>query len=319
MAPAQQAGVKAGLSEKTPEPMPIAEVAATPIASPIVLTPTDTLSAAAPPVTPAATPSPTAATAPPPASATPPSAAAGAEPTPAATATPGAVEPTPVPATPAPEAKAAPEKPFSQLIASASSSRSPAYVRLLELWGVAPQGAVGDECSYAKKMGLRCLSLRTNWKELQTLDRPAVMELVQPGGSRRYAALTGIEGERAVIDLNGQTYRTPMADLQPYWRGDAVILWKPPFDKASIGLRERGETVRWIRERLAAPAAPGLELVFDEGLKAKVVAFQRQKGLLADGRAGALTLLHLQLLADSPDAPKLGASSKVRPADVNTP
>lgn len=226
--------------------------------------------------------------------------------------------PTPAPSPVAAPAQAVEEQPFATLIATLPTSRTTVFGGLLDRWGITPPNASGDPCATAKAKALRCQGLRADWQTLQTYNRPAVLEIAQ-GNVRRYLLLTGMEGDRAVIDLNGRPIKTPMAEIEPYLRGEAIILWKPPFDKASIGTRERHEAARWIRERLQIPAAPGQELVYDEHVKAKVLAFQKRRGLLPDGRAGSLTLLQLQSLEGDEQSPKLTASPPAAAPAATTP
>jgi hypothetical protein len=251
-----------------------------------------------------------------------PSPLAGASASPAPTPAPPEPSASPAP-TPAPSPVAAPaqgveEQPFATLIAALPTNRTTVFGGLLDLWGISPPAAPGDPCAFAKAKALRCQGLRADWQTLQTYNRPAVLEIAQ-GNVRRYLLLTGMEGDRAVINLNGRPVKTPMAEIKPYLRDEAIILWKPPFDKASIGTRERHEAARWIRERLQIPAAPGQELVYDEHVKAKVLAFQKQRGLLPDGRAGSLTLLQLQSLQSDEQSPKLTASPPVAAPAATAP
>ncbi|WP_045224535.1 AAA family ATPase [Methyloterricola oryzae] len=237
----------------------------------------------------------------------PPEPSASPAPTPAPPEPSASPVPTPAPSPVAAPAQSVEEQPFATLIATLPTNRTTAFGGLLDLWGITPPNASGDPCATAKTKALRCQGLRADWQTLQTYNRPAVLEIAQ-GNVRRYLLLTGMEGDQAVIDLNGRPVKTPMAEIKPYLRGEAIILWKPPFDKASIGTRERHEAARWIRERLQIPAAPGQELVYDEHVKAKVLAFQKQRGLLPDGRAGSLTLLQLQSLESDEQSPKLTTS-----------
>jgi len=278
LAPAEPTA-KANQAVAAPTPMSIA-IAAAP--SP------------APPAPPAPSPSP--AVSPEPST----SAAPAAEPTTAG--------PTPPPistAEPKAQEAATPEKAFPELVSEAPAGDAAAFASLFALWGVAPPTQTTDDCLYARHNGLRCLNLSTDWPQVQALNRPTLLELALPGGSRRYVAVTGLTGNMATLHLGDRAYTLPLAEILPFWRGQAVILWKPIGDKAFVALGEKGETVLWVRRLLQVPAAPGADSIFDEKLKASVIAFQIQKGLQADGQVGPLTMLHLEQLAESPETPRL--------------
>jgi general secretion pathway protein A len=80
----------------------------------------------------------------------------------------------------------------------------------------------------------------------------------------------------------------------------------------SMGRGTSGADVVWLRQRLGAldrkplPAL-GPARTYDEPLAARVTAFQRAHGLVADGIAGEETLARLTALLD-PTAPSLRAA-----------
>ena len=49
--------------------------------------------------------------------------------------------------------------------------------------------------------------------------------------------------------------------------------------------------------------------LYDAELERRVIAFQRSRSLLPDGRVGGETLAHLVLAARGPDIPSLSAST----------
>jgi general secretion pathway protein A len=217
--------------------------------------------------------------------------------------------PTPTPPGPASGTEPTPTAtplPLSQRLADPRLSRRTAFESLFLRWNLKSSGDFGEECQFARQNALRCLVYKGNWPQLRSLDHPAVLELNLPDGNKRYVTLIQANGDRLRLDLSGTALEADLNDLLPYWRGDSILVWKPPFDSASAELGDRSETVRWLRTKLDARAAPGQENLFDEPLKSRVVAFQLKNGLTPDGKAGAQTLIRLLQRDARADGPGLG-------------
>lgn len=221
-------------------------------------------------------------------------------------------EPTPqsAPEPAKPAAAPAPEPTFVELIADPGATRDRAFARVLSLWRIEAPDGTSDMCRFAEPKGLRCLSTRGNWFRLRALDHPAVLEFALPDGGKRYAALVGIRDDKVELSWGDQDHAFDLADILPFWQGDATLLWKPPNgDARALGAGVRGETVKWLRQMLRVPAQDGADDYFDENLKARVIAFQTEQGLAPDGVAGPYTLIYLSRRAGDPGAPRLAAGS----------
>ncbi|MEA1048283.1 AAA family ATPase [Lamprobacter modestohalophilus] len=181
---------------------------------------------------------------------------------------------------------------------------------LVQRWGHAPEEAA--DCYGVSTLGLECERSRERWSDLRLFDRPAVLQLLIDG-QERYALITGIDDEFAVLQRGETLRRVPIAALDERWSGDVLMLWRlPPDGVRMIGPGTSGDAVLWLREQLAA--LPDASLTdtssprYDANLRAVVREFQAGRGLAVDGIAGPRTLILLNnALADS-EIPRLSQS-----------
>jgi general secretion pathway protein A len=93
-----------------------------------------------------------------------------------------------------------------------------------------------------------------------------------------------------------------------------LLLWRPQTDQTVIGPGNTGESVRWLRRRLALaagqPVPESPPETFDANLAKQLRAFQQGHGLSPDGIAGERTLVLLSNLAPTPGIPVLGRPSR---------
>jgi general secretion pathway protein A len=204
------------------------------------------------------------------------------------------------------EPPVAPEADFTRFMANAAPTRDAAFAPLWPLWRVEPPNGEEGVCRYAERHGLRCLAANSTWFRLRRFNRPAVLEFVLADGDKRYAALTGIRGQKVELVSGENRAIFELVDILPFWRGDWVLLWKPPNEYAkALKPGERGEAIKWLRQRLGDKAATGQEDFFDAKLKAQLIAFQMERGLTPDGVIGPSTLIHLDWNAENPAVPRL--------------
>jgi general secretion pathway protein A len=116
--------------------------------------------------------------------------------------------------------------------------------------------------------------------------------------------------QAATLDVGGQRHTFPLAEIDRYWDGFFIAVWKTPVVRSlPILPGSRGKDVTWLRHRLGeidGRADGGANLdVFDDELKARVVAFQRARSLVADGVVGDETLAQLRTLQRDGGTPRL--------------
>ncbi len=176
-----------------------------------------------------------------------------------------------------------------------------AYQAILQRWGVSyPKEPFVLACDFAEMYGLRCLHNSGNWRSLLKLDRPAVMTLNNEFGEALYFGLLAIEGQDALVSFQGQLFWIAMDELDRYWLGEYSLLWKLPPHKSRVIMPDQQTEDQWLLASLNKMgrdyAAPG------EPLSQKIKRFQQNSGLVADGIAGTMTLIHInkRLCLDCP-------------------
>ena len=192
------------------------------------------------------------------------------------------------------------------------SDRTSALAALYARWypGETPGTTVMSGCESGRLAGLDCRALTGTWTKLRRLNLPAVIELAGPEGERHYATLTGLERSRATLEIGGKPFTYPLAEIDPLWDGAFILLWKaPPVSASLLGPGTRGKDVEWLSQRLRAidggPEGEPERNVYDDELKARVMAFQRSRLLLPDGIVGEETLFQLATTGPDPSRPNL--------------
>ena len=222
------------------------------------------------------------------------------------------VAPVTPPSAAAPAVMPKPRSTLAALLDTKTRDRDAAFGSLFALWGedyAARRGEPG--CEFARRAGLRCLMKTGTWKVLRRLDLPAMLTLTTPNGDRHYATMTALHDDAATLDVAGERLTFPLAEIERFWDGAFVALWRTP-NLATADLRPgmSSRDVAWLRQQLANGGTAERTTVYDDELKRRVVAFQRANGLTPDGIVGDETLVRLTAMATDARMPSL---TKARP------
>jgi general secretion pathway protein A len=212
-------------------------------------------------------------------------------------------------------ASGGPQPSLPEVLSSVDTPRTEgeALARLLEAWRIDFDDADGLSCGRVEQVfGLRCLKEQGSWKDLKSLNRVAALEL-QHDDQVSYLLLTGLGSDRAVFSGDKGVYTFTRAQVNPYWGGKYLLLWRaPPHGTRNIAENSEGVDVLWLRQTLARlpNVRPGEvdNARFDESLKQKVMVFQESNDLRVDGVAGLHTIIRLNGIVD-PSVPKLESAA----------
>lgn len=203
---------------------------------------------------------------------------------------------------------------IAQLLAehAGNTNTETAFSQLFSLWGGKFDPANGRPCDQATQQGLECVYQQGSWGQLRTLNRPAILTLIDDAGNAHQVVIAGLDAAAAKIDLPDTTQQVSVDSISRLWYGDYLVLWRPqvPAPRAlSAGMQ--GDGVRWLRSTLNSMHGRPQEAVtsdyYDEELVHMVEDFQRLHRLNVDGIAGVQTQMVLDTLSNSGGAPLLVA------------
>jgi general secretion pathway protein A len=194
------------------------------------------------------------------------------------------------------------------------SSARAAFNALARVWKIEPIGSTVDLSNQqameraARERAVSLYRFSGNLGALLRLDCPAILELQLPGvAGKRYVALIGMKDGRAWIDQTpaGNIDIHPV-DMEKYWSGRALILWRNPLDLPETILP--GSSGRHVSElqgllaevRTYSGAATGR---YDRQTLEAVRDFQASKGIEQDGVAGQQTQILLYRAAGRYEIP----------------
>jgi general secretion pathway protein A len=193
-----------------------------------------------------------------------------------------------------------------------AATKGDALVALLGLWRADPTGAQLD-CEAPSSGAIECLATVGTWRKLRQLDLPAALELTRPDGERRYGVLAGLTASEATLRFGDRVVTAPLSDVERFWDGAFIVLWRPPPVALPVRVGARGPAADWLRERLARVEGtdPSSERgrPYDDALLRRVVAFQRGHLLKSDGVVGRETAVLLQRAEREADVPRLSTGT----------
>jgi general secretion pathway protein A len=194
----------------------------------------------------------------------------------------------------------------TSLRSSSASSFGSLYSRLgLKI----PQDQLSSGCEAGAALGFDCLSRVGNWTKLRYYDLPAILDLTLPSGARRRVTLVGLGERKATLAIGDREYTFPLEEIDSAWDGSFILVWRLPFPARQLALGARGEDVVWVRKALDAvegkPSGGAESDDYNEGLRQRVIAFQRNQSLPHDGMVGSATLVRLSLAVMGSNAPSL--------------
>lgn len=206
---------------------------------------------------------------------------------------------------------APPQPPSLESLLRQATDRTGAERELVDLWGLSyPQDSSQPLCQWAASHGLQCLNREGSWATLRRLNRPAMLWLTDASGRRSYAVLSSVSGPQVRLELGGSEQSVSMHDLDPYWHGQFLLLWKPPVP--SVDIIRKGapaDAVHWLRTALnkiqRPPTLNEHASAYDWNVVKQVMAFQRRVGLPVDGTVGAQTFIMLTTALGDPRTPLL--------------
>ena len=180
--------------------------------------------------------------------------------------------------------------------------------RLIDLW--LPNfhlSSDGNFCQSLRSEGLECYKERGRWADLSALNRPAILTLQITDTTEHHVLLRGLTETQAVLDtaMGPQSYSRE--EIEKLWNGEFLMLWRPEISDKFIGANSRGDSVIWLRKRLAElkgkPTPKPLFGFFDKGLRNELLKFQIARGLEKSGNVRVRTFIALG--DNQPDTPTL--------------
>ena len=222
-------------------------------------------------------------------------------------------EPVPVPVATAPVRAVAPEFDVGDLLKTRAGETSTenAFAQIFNLWGGIFDPGKGRPCDQALQQGLQCAYQQGSWGQLRTLNRPAILTLIDDAGNAHQVVVAGLDEGNARVSLNSRLQPVSVASISRYWYGDYLVLWRPQVASQSAALSAgmQGDGVRWLRDSLNTVQGRRDEGVtsdfYDAELVRMVEDFQRQHRLNVDGIAGVQTQIVLDTLNNPAGAPLL--------------
>jgi general secretion pathway protein A len=199
-------------------------------------------------------------------------------------------------------------KTFHDWINNPEYTLNATLISSLKLWGKAIPASNQVDCNYVETTGLRCAFGKTTWKELLAMDRPAIMEFSSTSKQLPLALLTGLSQNQSKIHFNDLSF--PVSDVLKEWNGYYLIL--EPLTIHNVKLiypHQTSDEVLLLRHLLFS--IDGINEVvekpryYDDNLVARVVKFQHQHQLPADGKVGDKTMYYLKNIELSVNFPHL--------------
>ena len=195
--------------------------------------------------------------------------------------------------------------PINNFIATASdANREAAFLTLLMRWLPNYTSTTNAAVCNDPEHGLSCFYHRGNLNSLRKLNRPVALKLYNDDGKIAYLILSSLDKNQAIINTGNESFEIDTGIIEKHWYGEFSMLWQaPPFYQQTILPGSKGDIVQWLGQqltRLYDDSNPTIYDTYSEKLVTLLKRFQKSQGLVPDGIAGPLTLIHLNTKIGQP-------------------
>ena len=186
--------------------------------------------------------------------------------------------------------------PGQPILAMLPEGPETAFNAMAGLWNAPAAKGSGKRTSVdalAHQSGLSLAPFNGSFGALQRLNTPAILELKVPGNGTRYLAVTGIAKDRITTVPALPLTRK---ELEKRWSGRGYILWKNHLNIPQYLLPGSADVAVIRLQRLLTGAgfiSGELSGRYDDATRKALTAYQRARGLKADGKPGIRTMLRL--------------------------
>ena len=182
------------------------------------------------------------------------------------------------------------------------------FTSLFKLWSVDASEIYSEEEFAAQAIDNRLRAeklISAQLKDLEKINRPGIVWIKQSidKATLKGYLLTGLDSTSVSLnDTRGET-TLPRQQFLESWSGSYLYLWQPPknFNVLQVGVRNP-QAVSWLQDRLAIVDQRSERIItggrYTAAIAEKVVSFQAQQGLKADGVVGRETIIRLNQLAN---------------------
>jgi len=188
------------------------------------------------------------------------------------------------------------------------------FTGLFKLWSVDASEIYSEETFSAQAIDNRLRAEKLSsaqLNDLEKINRPGVVWIKPASGNSALKGymLAGLDSASVFLnDAGGQIMLSRQQFLES-WSRSYLYLWQPPksFNVLQVGDRNP-QAVSWLQDQLAIVDQRSERIItggrYTAAIAEKVVNFQAQQGLKADGVVGRETIIRLNQLAN-PQIPRL--------------
>ncbi|MBT7408888.1 MAG: AAA family ATPase [Methylococcales bacterium] len=166
-------------------------------------------------------------------------------------------------------------------------------------------------CVQALEQNLSCIFNEGNWNKIKQINRPVLIKLIHQNGNESYLYVKSVGEKMVEIIMNNHPFSFPKYEIEPYWLGEFLVLWKAPvIQSIPLKLGLNSESVIWLRKQFDLIDKKDVKnkdysQIFDDKLKQIVMIFQKQHHLKPDGIVGKNTLFQIEMLVNQTNEEKI--------------
>ena len=196
--------------------------------------------------------------------------------------------------------------------AVATAVNSNTFAELFALWSIEVEPLFSEEEVFAlasiNNLGAEKL-IKSNIDALLSIDRPGIIWIAEDNGRLKSYLLLALDAESVRLKSADNSRRETLQWFAERWNGAFLFLWYSPSDIESLRLGDQNTlALNWLQSQLQLINSDYLPLITDgnysEVIRDKVLEFQKQQGIRADGVVGRQTIMKLNQLAE-PSIPTL--------------
>ena len=186
------------------------------------------------------------------------------------------------------------------------------FAELFALWSIEVEPLFSEEEVFAlaaiNNLGAEKLT-KSNIDALLAIDRPGIIWIAEDNGRLKSYLLLALDADSVQLKTADNSRSETLQWFTERWNGAFLFLWYSPSEIQSLRLGDQNTlALNWLQSQLQLINGDFLPLITDgnytEVIRDKVLEFQKQQGIRADGVVGRQTIMKLNQLA-KPSIPTL--------------